>query len=546
MAYRPLLIGLCAALVAAGFAAVAWFAALRSTWRRWPAAVIAALVLACLVVLVTSGAALVNEYLPLHQFLALWSLLFAILAGREVSRLLRLRLAPLAASAALLFSVGAGAFLAHAHADAWLLWSETGASRYLTRRWSFLTPSPAVDRLRAAMIVKPDLESTAAAERRAVRAAAVAPDIVVFSIDGLRMDRVGAYGTTRRQLTPTIDRFAARGVRFTRAFSSSPKTQVFNSELLLGRFVDRTARAQQPAGFHAEAISNLLKRRDYHIFVKGWFDQSLGGRFDPAPFHIDTYAPKAISAAALEEPMQEGLARVAHHLEEARALGRPALIWIHLLATHPMDRPGALGGYVPHPEFDFGDAEVDRYESAVAGSDRWLAGLEELFATSERPTAWFILSDHGVNTGTRTRDLHEPLVRVPLVVVAPGARAAVDDHLVDASLDLAATIVDLAGIAPPADYDGVSLVPLLVGLPAPSMDARLVPLSLTGWSGAVHGRFKYLRQGDVESLFDLAADPGERHNLIGQEFERAFAMSSVATRELERRRQAAAEARRAR
>jgi hypothetical protein len=45
------------------------------------------------------------------------------------------------------------------------------------------------------------------------------------------------------------------------------------------------------------------------------------------------------------------------------------------------------------------------------------------------------------------------------------------------------------------------------------------------------------------SLFDVVADPEEKHNLIGGEFERALAMRAVADRELERRFRDAAEAR---
>jgi arylsulfatase A-like enzyme len=239
--------------------------------------------------------------------------------------------------------------------------------------------------------------------------------------------------------------------------------------------------------------------------------------------------------------MEEGLARVAAHLAEARRLGRPALVWVHLLATHPVTGQG----FRPHPDFDFGDAPMDRYESAVAGSDRWLAGLEALVAQSSgRPTIWILFSDHGVHESTRSRDLREPLIRVPLVVVAPGIAPRVDDRLVDVSLDLAATVVDLAGIAPPADYDGVSLAPILADLPAAPMEARLVPLSYAGtWTGAMHGRHKVLRQQGVMSLYDLVADPNERHNLIAEDAGRAYAMMAVVDGELARRFRAAAEAR---
>ncbi len=537
IAFRPLLVAAVAALVAASFAAALWLAARR------PAPAVAAVAIACAAALsVASRAILPDEYGPLHRLLAVWALVLAALAGRGLAVAGRFeRAAPHIAAAAALWAVLAGAVLARAHGDAWLVWSETGASRYLTQRWSFLTPAPDLAAAAGAMVVKPALESERTRALRAERAAAPAPDIVLFSIDGLRRDRVGAYGS-RRGLTPSIDRFAARGVRFTRALSSFPTTQAFNSALLLGHYVDRSSRVQQPRGYRAEAVTNLLAGRDYHIFVKSWFDQRLKDSFDPALYRIDTYAPKATSGAHLEEPMADGLARVAAHLDEATRLGRPAFVWIHLLATHPMTGQG----FVPHPDFDLGDSPMDRYESAVAGSDRWLAGLERLMAArTGRPTIWILFSDHGVNEDTRSRDLHEPLIRVPLVVVAPGAAPRVDDTLIDVSLDLAATVVDLAGIEPPASYDGVSLLPVLDQLRVTAMSARLVPLSYAGeWTGAVHGRYKVLRHGDVMSLFDLVDDPDERRNLVASDYQRALAMSAVAQQELARRFRAAAEARR--
>lgn len=545
MAHHHLYVAAAALVVAAGFAAAIWFAVLRRDRPGWRIPVLAALVLGVAAMLVLSRAGLVNEYEPLHQFLAIWALLLAALAGREISDLVPLhaRAARALAVGAVAWTLVAGLVLARAHGDAWLVWGETGASRYLTSRWSFLTPTPDLATMGATMIVKPDLESPRAAALRAERAAAPAPNIVLFSVDGLRQDRVGAYGHTGRRLTPTIDRFAARGVRFTRAFSSFPATQVFNSALLLGRFVDRSARVQQPPSYRAHAITNLLKQRDYHIFVKSWFEQSLSNRFDARPYHFDTYVPKAKSPEELEEPMEEGLARLAAHLDQAKEKGRPAFVWMHLLATHPMKGQG----FRPDPDFAFGDSQMDRYESAVAGSDRWLAGVEELMTTrldSGRPTIWVILADHGVNEHTRSRDLFEPIVRVPFIIVAPGLAPRVDDHPVDVSLDLAATVVDWAGIAPPPEYDGISLVPLLAGLPADVLRDRLIPLAYVGdWTGAIHRDSKYLRHKDVMSFFDLAADPHEKVNLIGQEFDRAYAMRQMADRELERRLRAADEAR---
>ncbi len=539
MSMRPLLVAAVAAVVAVGLAAAVGMALVRRSRRRWPLAVAAALSLLVAGLLWLNHAGLENEYRPLHAFLALWAVLLAALAGRELAAHLAprierrpRRIAALTA-AAVAWTACAGFLLARAHGDAWILWGETGATRYLTRRWTFLTRVPDRPADLPRTVARPDLESERAAALRAARAAAPPPNIVIFTIDSLRRDRVGAYGYTRHRVTPNIDRFAARGVRFTSAFTSFPATQVFNSALLLGRYMVFSAH-QQPAGYRAEAITTLLDGRGYHMFVKSWFDPSSKNRFDPRPFKIDTYVAKDVHRVGMEEPLDEAMARLEAHLDQARARGEPALVWIHLLGAH-------LKGtrFVPDPAFDFGDSPMDLYESAIAGMDRWLGAVEERVTARldpARPTVWIISADHGTNPTTRSRDLFNPIVRVPLVIVAPGAAPGrVDDHPVDVSLDVAATVVDLAGIRPPERYDGVSLVPLLAGLPADALDDRLILSNIGEWSGAIAGRYKYMRRADVESLFDWVADPGETHNLIGERYDLAYWLADAARRELDRR-----------
>src|SRR5262249_49017360 len=48
-------------------------------------------------------------------------------------------------------------------------------------------------------------------------------NVLLITIDTLRLDRVGAYGS-RRNLTPTLDRLAAEGLTFRRAYASAPLT----------------------------------------------------------------------------------------------------------------------------------------------------------------------------------------------------------------------------------------------------------------------------------------------------------------------------------
>jgi len=58
-------------------------------------------------------------------------------------------------------------------------------------------------------------------------------NVLLITIDTLRSDRVGAFGGSA-DLTPTLDRFAAEGLRFTRAYSSAPLTLPSHASILTG------------------------------------------------------------------------------------------------------------------------------------------------------------------------------------------------------------------------------------------------------------------------------------------------------------------------
>src|SRR5947207_15709147 len=56
-------------------------------------------------------------------------------------------------------------------------------------------------------------------------------NVLLITIDTLRRDRVGAFGGPA-DLTPTLDRLAAEGIRFTRAYSSAPLTLPSHTSIL--------------------------------------------------------------------------------------------------------------------------------------------------------------------------------------------------------------------------------------------------------------------------------------------------------------------------
>jgi uncharacterized sulfatase len=82
------------------------------------------------------------------------------------------------------------------------------------------------------------------------------------------------------------------------------------------------------------------------------------------------------------------------------------------------------------------------------------------------------------------------------------------------SLDIAATAVALAELqAQPRELDGVNLVPYFTGANRAAPHERLY-WRWTSQSAIREGKWKLLRGGPREYLFDLETDPGEKHNLL--------------------------------
>ncbi|RYZ05869.1 MAG: hypothetical protein EOO73_18325 [Myxococcales bacterium] len=514
--FHGVLVGLAAAAIIFAFAGLAVLLG-ADLHRRFRRSALASAAVTLAVLVWTSRTTQPNEYEKLHAFLSLWAILLSSLLGRALlPPHWRPRPSLVLAGAAFVVSMTAIALFVAGRVPqvAWVIWSKSGVSRYATTRVSWLEPEVAPDGSNAEITVKPRLDTPETLAARRARAESVAPHIVIFSVDGLRPDHVGAYGYRERPTTPNIDRFAARGVRFQNAFSSFPATARFNTGLLTGRYMAVLPwQHRVPDSFREASITRLLHRRGYHVLVKAWFEHSSQNTFDPAAYQIDTHVAKSKRVTRLEAPLEERLPVMEQHVREARAQGKPSLLWMHLLGTHPVKRK-----FLPDPAFDFGDSRAARYDSAIAGSDRWLAAVERLMletADPARPTIWIICSDHGIRVDEDGRSLYSSIIRVPLIVVAPGVSPAVRSEPIDTSLDLAATVLDFAGVAPPEEYDGVSLLPLLEGGgPTNRMPHRLIPLMRRGIYGAVYGPFKLLDVRGTQSLVNMEEDPAEEHNII--------------------------------
>lgn len=138
----------------------------------------------------------------------------------------------------------------------------------------------------------------------------------------------------------------------------------------------------------------------------------------------------------------------------------------------------------------------------------------------------FYLGEHRMYQGKLHG--HEPSLRVPLVVTGRGLRDGSSRFDPATTVDVAATVLDLGGAAPPRRADGTSLVPVLRegdrgwdhAVPIESSTGTRTPSSWYGARdyrlsvGVRTSRYTYLRlRTGAEELYDLASDPHQLESL---------------------------------
>jgi arylsulfatase A-like enzyme len=135
----------------------------------------------------------------------------------------------------------------------------------------------------------------------------------------------------------------------------------------------------------------------------------------------------------------------------------------------------------------------------------------------------YYLGEHGLGD---KRSAYDESLRIPLLVRYPKrfSKGQARDELV-LNIDLAPTFLELAGVAVPREMQGRSWVPLLTGRSADWRKAFLAEyffeLGFPGTPTVVAVRtetaklIKYPGHDEWTELFDLANDPYETNNLIG-------------------------------
>lgn len=374
-----------------------------------------------------------------------------------------------------------------------------------------------------------------------------AKNLLWIVVDALRYDHLSSYGQ-KSFSTPAIDSLAKKGALFSRAYCSYPATlpsfaSMFTSTYPIDHGIKTNAQVLPDGlmtvaeilrghGFQTAAVvSNPILNKKTNI----------GRGFE---FYDDHLPQKEISRDLLERPGNLTVQAAIQWLVQNGKQKRFFLL-VHFQDTH--------GPYYPHPELtnllpktrngiqlEVSDKEkedtipsyqaienrkdVDFYRTNYAGEviytdrqiQRLLAALQEIGAEEE--TAVIFTADHGEALGEHHQYfkhgefLHEPQIRVPLIIKIPGCSPIKIPRIVE-HIDLGPTVLDLFGLERPEQFQGKSLLPFIHSKSQVWEDLAFTQVAKDRNLALVEGRMKLVHFRGQKMLFDLHRDPGETINL---------------------------------
>ena len=338
-------------------------------------------------------------------------------------------------------------------------------------------------------------------------------DVLLVTVDTLTADRVGCYGDPAAR-TPEMDRLARRGVQVRDAVSPAPLTLPSHATLLTG--VDPPVHGIRDNGLGRLAGSfRTLPERMPRSIRRGAFVGAypLDSRFNLVQgFHVydDTFPRTASFYEKPQRRAREVFARAAEWMEkEGKAPSRFA--WVHVFDPHtPYDAPEPW--VLP--------AATDAYRAEVAYTDRELRRFLQRVERTFGAPAVVLTSDHGESLGRHGENTHSFFIydatqRVPCIVSGEEASPRIETRPRGLT-DVARTVLDLCDVGA-GDLPGRSLLEAGGGDDGVYVETRHTEL-FYGWAslyGYRTARWKYVRAPRPE-LYDLAADPGEAHNVLAQ------------------------------
>ena len=404
---------------------------------------------------------------------------------------------------------------------------------------------------------------------------ATKPNVLFIAIDDLN-DWVGCLGGHPDVKTPNIDRLAKRGVLFTHAYCSAPACNPSRASLLTGILpstsgVYHNNQPWRPVMPKAVTLPQHFMAHGYRVVGGGKIFH--GGYPDPASWH--EYVKQGPDPMPPNRPLN-GIPKTAHFdwgpidVSDDEMDDSKIAKWATKYLSQEHNRPFFLGvglfrphlpWYVPRKYFDMYPPEkvtlpnvnendlddvppigrqmarpegdhrkvietnnwrkaVSAYLACISFTDTNVGRVLDALDRSAHANNTIVVlwGDHGWHLGEKLHwrkfALWEEATHAPLIFAAPGiARMEAKCTRTVSFIDAYPTLIELCGLSPRTELEGVSLLPLLKNPSAPWDRPALTTHGRNNHSVRSE-RWRYIRYSDgTEELYDHESDPLEWTNL---------------------------------
>jgi arylsulfatase A-like enzyme len=364
---------------------------------------------------------------------------------------------------------------------------------------------------------------------------------VLIVVDTLRSDHLPSYGYPRAT-APRLAELADQGLLFERVIAPSSWTKTSMASIMTGLNPDRHA-VRGVEDVLSDALPTLATAfsdagyATLGVNTNPWLEPSFGFSRGFDLYETRVFSPASevnrIALSHLREQRQTPFLLYVHYMDvhapyrfrEARLEGRPLVLpgrgaVADETLEHAYRKQGLQGPGVQERVLQLYDAGIRVADDAIAEL------LDALGREGALENAIVVVtSDHGEafrehGSTEHGRNLYPEVYEVPLIISWPGRLPAGTRIRSQArSVDLAPTLLQLAGLPIPSDVDGSALLPLdaapaedRVAVAAVGLNDYIPDLDYVAVVSPERLYIRERRSGKVE-FYDLERDPDARNNL---------------------------------
>ncbi|MBW2541169.1 MAG: sulfatase [Deltaproteobacteria bacterium] len=402
------------------------------------------------------------------------------------------------------------------------------------------------------------------------------PNFIFFLTDDQRADALSIAGNKVLK-TPNIDQLARDGVRFTNAFVTTSLCAPSRASFLTGQWAHtHGVRTNEPSSRLKPTqtiFADLLRENGYEVAFIGKWHMDGAGRDREWDYYFGFEGQGRYKHPIIAEnggPDRRYWKRYTDDMLATKAIefirrprAKPFCLFVFFKAPHrswiraPRHKKLFEGIAVPEPDTlhtdyagkpnafknadmkigDFDDVAsfqkfAKDYYAVITAVDENVGRVMKAVADEKLvdDTAVIFSSDNGFFVGEWNffdkRLMHEPSIRIPMIIRYPrSSKPGTTRKEMVLNVDVAPTLLDLAGVSVPDWMQGKSMRSLLEGREAEWRDAwlyesyeypavHMVPKN----RGVRTERWKYIHYFEDPQeyeLYDLVADPDEKKNLYG-------------------------------